>query len=1120
MIIICRNRTRGLRSASSFLLLCMITASYAVAAEPRPVKPAIAQVKNMRLAQPNGDPGSRGEPEGRAESNPREFRNIQARGSEAVVRDLKFTHLTTNDGLAQNDVVAILQDHRGFMWFATGEGLNRYDGNSFVVYKSNPDDPGSLSHNFIRDLVEDNHGYLWVAAHPGINRFDPTTERSTRYLHNPNNSNSLDSDAVWRITRDSHGYLWLAEDSGLDRFDPATETFTHYRNDNTGHFVGRIDHIIEDSHREIWFVGELGLFHLDVRTGQITRPAAIIKDLAAKYVYEDKTGNFWMLAHSPITGLVKYDRHAERMTEYPLGAGVSELESSTLLDDGGNGIWVPSSLGLYYFDLRTEHFIGVFQHDETNPNSLSDNSVVALYRDRAGLLWVGTQDGGLNILNFQQEEFSHYTHRPADPDSLSTGKATAMYQEADGVLWVGLFPRALDRLDRKTGKITHFVPGPENRNNLSKGGDLSSLFKDTRGYLWVGGWGAGLDRLDERTGQFKHYGHNPGDPQSLMTDNVVSIYGDPNGQLWVGQYGGVSRFDPGTGQCINYWLGPDESAGLAYTVSAFHRDRSGTLWLGTWGGVLSRFDDKTKSFVSYPPDQRDPHRLQGGSIGAIHEDRAGRLWLASGLGLYRFDRQNGTVTRYTENQGLPSNDLMGILEDGTGRLWISTKTGISRFDPKTETFRNYDVSDGLLSNDFARSCYQQDQNGEMLFCGSSGVTAFFPDKIRENTYVPPVVITSLKIFNNPVPIGNKSVLKKAVPYVDSLTLSYGDSVFSFEFAALSYANSQRNRYRYKLENSDRGWNEVDSKQRLATYMNLDPGRYVFRVQGSNNDGVWNEAGVSLHILITPPWWRTAWFRALCALVFLLLVWAAYQYRLRQLRREFALTLEARVSERTKVARDLHDTLLQSGQGLLLRLQIVWQLLPDRPGEAKEQLGRTIELAGKTITEGRDAVQGLRASTIQTNDLAQSINALGEELAADPGNHGSPVFRVTVEGNARNLHPILRDEIYRIAGEAMRNAFRHACGRNIEVEIRYDDQQFRLRVRDDGKGMSAAVLSGQGSPGHYGLPGMRERAKLIGGELVVWSEVDAGTEVELRVPAGTAYATTAKRFWLSELLARK
>ena len=289
---------------------------------------------------------------------------------------------------------------------------------------------------------------------------------------------------------------------------------------------------------------------------------------------------------------------------------------------------------------------------------------------------------------------------------------------------------------------------------------------------------------------------------------------------------------------------------------------------------------------------------------------------------------------------------------------------------------------------------------------------------------------------------------------------------------------------------------------------------------SNNSGVWNEVGDALEFSIAPAYYQTNWFRAICVLLVLALVWAIYQIRVRQLRHDFALTLGARVQERTSLARELHDTLLQSFQGLMLRFEIVSQLLPDRPIEAKEKLDGAMKQAADAITEGRDAVQGLRASTVQTNDLARAINTLGEELATDPANHGSPAFRVTVEGDPRDLHPILRDEIYRIAAEALRNAFHHAAARQVEVEIRYDQQQFRLRVRDDGRGMDAAALSGEGTEGHFGLRGMRERAEVIGGKLVVWSQVGVGTEVELRVPADTAYARAAKHSWLSELLSRK
>jgi ligand-binding sensor domain-containing protein/signal transduction histidine kinase len=1129
MIVNGRNTAGALRRASGIVLFCLIHCSFCVTAEPNIAKVVIPEGSHIPFAHLSTKAAFRPEPESRADATPRHPQDIDAPEVHARIKDLKFTHLTTNDGLSQGYVVAMLQDRRGFMWFATRDGLNRYDGNAFAVYKSHPNDPGSLSSNFLQDMMEDDHGYLWIATNIGVNKFDPETERCARYLHDPANPNSLGGPSVKSIAQDYRGSLWFGtEDSGLDKLDPTTETFTHYRNDSDGHFVGRISQVVEDRHREIWFVGERGLFHLNKETGQIIRLPATRNGLSADSVYEDGAGSLWMLVDAPVVGLAKYDPEAERVTTYPLGArdvGIVASTSTggslngTLVADGQNGLWVPSSEGLYYFDLRTDRFTDRFQHDESNPDSLDSNAVFSVYRDRGGVLWVGTENAGLNVLNFRQQQFNSYRHRPGDSDSLSTGRVKAIYQDPDDVLWVGLFPRALDRVDRKTGKITHYIATTGDEKGLGEGTNVDCIFKDSSGFLWVGGGGSGLVRFDVRTGRFKHYRHNPDDPSSLISDNVYTLFGDHHGHMWVGQEGGLSRFDPAKNGFVNYQPLPAHPASLENTVWVIDQDRSGKLWLGTWGGALARFDDQANAFVIYTPDPRDTQRLNGGGVNTLHEDRAGTLWVGTMDGLYRFNRQSGTFARYTENEGLPSSTIRCILEDGVGRLWLSTQKGISRFDPQRQTFRNYDVSDGLQSNEFSTGCYQA-PNGEMLFGGTNGLNAFFPEGTRDNPYVPPVVITSFKVFNKAVPIGPKSVLKKAIPYVDSLTLPFRDNVFSLEFAALSYANSHKNRYRYKLERFEPDWNEVDSKQRLATYTNLDPGKYIFRVQGSNSDGIWNEQGVSLRIVITPPWWNTNWFRVLCVFLAVTILWAAYRWRLRQLHHQFEMTLDARVGERTSIARELHDTLLQSFHGLLLRFQIVSELLPDRPVDAKEQLDRSIERAAMAITEGRDAVQGLRASTVQTNDLARAVNSLGEEMATDPANQAAPGFRATVEGEPRDLHPILRDEIYRIAAEALRNAFRHAEARQVEVEIRYDNQQFRLRVRDDGKGIDTAVLSGQEPEGHYGLPGMRERGKLIGGKLVIWSEVGTGTEVELRIPAAAAYATASKRSWISELLAKK
>jgi signal transduction histidine kinase len=407
--------------------------------------------------------------------------------------------------------------------------------------------------------------------------------------------------------------------------------------------------------------------------------------------------------------------------------------------------------------------------------------------------------------------------------------------------------------------------------------------------------------------------------------------------------------------------------------------------------------------------------------------------------------------------------------------------------------------------------------GEIFFGGFSGMTAFFPDKVEDSKYVPPIVLTDLRLSGVPVILHDGSPLKNPINYTDVITLSHGQNIFSIEFSALSYANPGTNRYRYKLEGLDKQWNEVGSDQRIARYTTLPAGRYAFRVQGATSTGRWTEPGARLGIQILAPWWNTWWFRTSYAVAILLLVWYAYQYRLHQIRKQFSIRLKERVNERERIARDLHDTLLQSFHGLLLRFQAATNLLPERPGEAQETLAGAIDQAAQAITEGRDAVQGLRSSTVVSNDLAVAVTALGEELAGEQINRNSAVFRVEVEGSSRNLHPILRDEVYRIASEAVRNAFRHAQAQRIEVEIRYDERQLRLRVRDDGKGIDPKLLNENGRAGHYGLRGMRERAKLMTGNLAVWSELDSGTEVELSIPASRAYETfpARRRSWLAE-----
>ena len=486
--------------------------------------------------------------------------------------------------------------------------------------------------------------------------------------------------------------------------------------------LGRITKVVAGRRGDIWFVGERGLFHLNPKTGQITRPAAAItSDLAADYVYEDDAGNLWMLAWSPVVGLVKYDRYSERLTTYSVGVGAVGVASSNILADGQNGFWVSSSLGLYYFDPSTERFTRRFQHDDTDLNSLDDNTVAAVYRDRGGLLWVGTGTG-LNLLDLRQQQFGTHRHVPNAPNSLSPGRVTAIYKESDDVLWVGFLPRALDRLNRKTGKVTHYVPNLGNYNALSPGMNVAGIYKDARGYLWLGGWSAGLDRLDERTGQFKHYRYSPDNPNSLLSDGIYRIYGDRSGHIWVGQLYGLSRLDPVTEQVTNFRLESGNPTWNESSVSAIYQDRSGTLWLGTTSGALIRFDVKAKTFVKYPPDPRDPHKLHGGHITAIFEDRAGTLWVGAWDGLYRAKRQTATFTRYTESQGLPSSVILGILEDKAGRLWLSTTNGISRLDSGRKCSETTTCPTGYRVMSSVRAVISRARMGKCFFAAAMGLT--------------------------------------------------------------------------------------------------------------------------------------------------------------------------------------------------------------------------------------------------------------------------------------------------------------------------------------------------------------------------------------------------------------
>ena len=1032
---------------------------------------------------------------------------------------LSFTHLSVGDGLSNADVRAIAQDRQGFIWFGTWlGGLNRYDGYTLKLYKHDDQDEGSLLSDTISGLFVDRAGVLWVITGNGVDRYDRDKDSFVHYRNRTDDPSSLPP--FQSLMEDESGTLWGGNVRGLSRFDRTSDRFVMYTGSSNGQpSFGEIDvrSVCQDATTGLFWLGTWGegVIVLDRATGRFTRHKNNPKDPASLSnndvwrIFQDRKGNVWV---STSRGLNRFDPKTQRFVRYlhdPRNpSSLSDNFVATTLEDHAGRFWVGTNDGLNLMDRERGTFTR-YLHDPNDPSTVSSNAINpnALYVDTSGALWIGMRSTGVDRLPGGAERFVTYRRNFNDAKSPTSNIITGLAVGSAGVLWIGT-EAGLDRFDGRT--FTHYLADPNDARSLSPG-PQRCVAEDSHGAVWTGTYGGGLDRLDGK--RVTHFRHDPLNSNSLANDNISTIVADNVGGLWIGVHGdGLDYFD---GRHFTHFPpNPGNPSGLpgAYVLPLLF-DARGMLWMGTsyWG--LVRFDTHTRKFTTY---LLDPNRSGGQDVNwteDVYSD--GRnLWVTSPRGLFRFDPKSDKFTHhYTEKDGLANNKVLGIQGDAQRNLWVSTANGMSKFDPRTETFRNYDIFDGLQGNGFSAHCHAEAPDGRLYFGGPNGLTAFYPDKFADNPTPPPVVLTEFELFNKPVKVGGKgSPLQQAINIASGITLHHDQSVFSFQFAALDFTAPQKNRYAYRLEGFDRDWQYADAARRFATYTNLDPGAYTFRVRASNNDGVWNEQGVVLHVTVTPPWWRTNWFRVASLAVFFTLVWGLHQLRMRQLAHEFNMGLEQRVAERTRIARELHDTLLQSFQALLPRLQASINMFGSRPDDARRNLEQAADQASQAIAEGRDAIQGMRMSTVEKNDLAVAIRTLGEELASAATKLPLPNFNVVVEGTSRNLHPILRDEVYRLATEALRNAFRHAAAQNVEVEIRYDEKYFRLRVRDDGKGIPSDVLSGDGREGHYGLPGMRERAKLVGGKLTIWTEVNGGTEIELNIPGARAFVKSTRPFW--------
>jgi ligand-binding sensor domain-containing protein/signal transduction histidine kinase len=927
---------------------------------------------------------------------------------------LSFKRLGIEDGLSQGTVLAILQDHEGFLWFATQDGLNRYDGYGFTVFRNDPNDESSLQNNWITDLYQSASGRLWAISRSGLSLYNPVFHSFTNFAADASlpRTRRLLSGAVTCWHEDTHGVLWIGSDKGLHAVHPPHNTLEIVSQPLAKDGVlpmTKIFALLQDRSGKLWAATAQGLYWAELPRGSSLQGSERVPSDATAHttsgttpivwkrvsaahlqqqctaLFEDSAGRLWVGVANvsdrskPEYGIVEYrpaqnsailHNHASilpaaqryksgvvaikadhvgrlwvRMNEGLLRLNTqsnnvlqsaqvmlhnpqdsSSLSSNTvsaMFEDNIGIMWIGTIDGLDAYNAKTNAFVH-FKYHPGSSQSLSYNVVRSMYQDRSGTLWFGVDVGGVSSWHPARQRFMLYRRMPFTNNTLSDNSVRAFVENPDGTMWIGT-DKGLNLFDRTTERWRTFTANTDSTKNAHelKSNDIRSLYRDRDGILWIGTNSTGLQRYMPQTGRFEHFPFRPEDSTAFPSDRVRSILQDRAGRIWISCHvaaggipntGGLVLYHPKTRTFTRFLHNPADSTSLSHNEArCLHEDKRGTLWVGTYKGLNVLLPGK-HGFVRYFHRAADTTSLSSNIICCIYEDSAGRIWIATANGLNEFHPNTQTFTRYTTREGLPNNFVYGILEDEFGLLWLSTNKGLSRFDPKTKQFRNYGIGDGLQSDEFNSGAFLKTANGDLWFGGVNGFNIVTPKLMSDNPHVSPIVLTAFTVLNKPrffdQPL-NAFVRRANSPATRSIVLKHDENLIAVEFAALDFINPANSEYMYKLDGIDATWVR-SGKRRFASYSQLEPGEYTFRIRACNSDGVWDMEGVALSIVITPPFWKTWWFRLFVLASVVASAWAWHTLRLRAVEARNRL-LKQLVDERTVELRRKNEELVAADE---------------------------------------------------------------------------------------------------------------------------------------------------------------------------------------------------------------
>ncbi len=1066
-------------------------------------------------------------------------------GAEAPTGSIQFLRLLTEQGYSVGSVEAIYQDKQGYIWFGGLEGLIRYDGYNFVSYHNAPNNERSISSNVVWDIREDKQGKLWVATDAGLNQFARDTEDFTRFQHDAKNPNTICSDATRSIAEDAEGNLWIATFAGLAKLDSSrTHISNFYTEPNNSNSLSsnELRRVFVDSAGLLW-IGHntAGLNRFDPKSNQFKRypyevnasVGHVINSTGTSHsaivsIYQDKEGDLWLGTDGG--GLNRFNEASNQFEHFladPDNPKALSHKTVTAIAENEQGLWLATEGGLNLFNRKTREF-SRYVHSPSDKSSLASSVIRSLLIDANHDLWVGNFPAGVNFLDTSNLAFKTYRSDPNNPNSLNQASVLALEEDENEVLWLGTDGGGLNSFDHEKNLYTHYPHNAKDPFSISAGAVLN-VKRDIDGSFWLGTWRGGLNHFDPKTGHVKVYTTDPKNPGAITSENVWSVYIDREQRLWLATIGGgLNKLDRKTQTFSNYHHQFPSGTPFDVVWSIF-QDHSGQLWLGTGEG-LARYVPEADHFEFYKHDAADPDSLSFNVILDMAEDKNRNLWLATrGGGLNMFNQTTGKFTKITTKDGLASDVINSLKIDNSGNLWLGLPNGLSRFNPVTREITLYTEKNGLQGNQFNMGSALKTRKGDMVFGGTTGFTVFNPADIKPNQYIPPVAIVDFQIFNRPVSLGVEgSPLAKVISQTDAITLHYDQSVFSFSFVAMSYRDVDKNKFAYMMEGFERDWNYVGGNRRNATYTNLNPGTYVFRVKATNNQGVWNEKGRSIILHILPPPWKTWWAYTIYAL---LIVGALFLF-----------------------VRSQHKKVLDE-RSLNIRLQQLDKLkdefLANTSHELRTPLNGIIGLAESLV----DGVGGIQTETSKTNlemiiSSGQRLERLVNEILdfSKLKEHSLTLYQKALDLHAlthvvsallqpgmaaKNLQfnnaisktvPLVyadEDRVQQILHNLIGNAIKFTSEGTISISAEVVNNQLEICVSDTGIGISEEQLpyvfdsfhQVEGSAGrHYagtglGLAVTKQLVELHGGKIYAKSTLKQGTKLFFTLPLLSANDST-------------